>query len=140
MRNNHEITLKQYAAHCDEQPISLGTAGSYGMEKLTIIREGVWAEYDILATFHPPVGDALPGEWISDRDVYAVGTAPTTGAQVAYKLAEPVPFTATGGQAVPALTGVNTLLTDADTLTVTGRADPVKRITDLEAAAKATTS
>ena len=27
-------------------------------------------------------GEALTGEWISDRDVYAVGTTPTTGAQV----------------------------------------------------------
>ena len=45
--------------HCKEQPLYLGTAGSYGMEMLTIIREGVWAEYDILAAFHPPVGAAV---------------------------------------------------------------------------------
>lgn len=59
MKNNHEIILKQYAACCKEQPLYLGTAGSYGMEMLTIIREGVWAEYDILAAFHPPVGAAV---------------------------------------------------------------------------------
>ena len=59
MKNNHEITLKQYAAHCEEQSLNLGTAGSYGMEMLSIVREGVWAEYDILATFHSPVGDAV---------------------------------------------------------------------------------
>lgn len=59
MKNNHEITLKQYAAYCEEQPLYLGTAGSYGMEMLSIVREGVWAEYDVLATFHPPVGDAV---------------------------------------------------------------------------------
>ena len=59
MKNNHEIILKQYAAYCKEQPLYLGTAGSYGMEMLTIIREGVWAEYDILAAFHPPVGAAV---------------------------------------------------------------------------------
>lgn len=59
MKNNHEITLKQYAAYCEEQPLYLGTAGSYGMEMLSIVREGVWAEYDILATFHPPVGAAV---------------------------------------------------------------------------------
>ncbi|WP_418783577.1 SGNH/GDSL hydrolase family protein, partial [Hominenteromicrobium sp.] len=47
------------AAYCKEQPLYLGTAGSYGMEMLTIIREGVWAEYDILAAFHPPVGAAV---------------------------------------------------------------------------------
>lgn len=59
MKNNHEIILKQYAAYCKEQLLYLGTAGSYGMEMLTIIREGVWAEYDILAAFHPPVGAAV---------------------------------------------------------------------------------
>lgn len=41
-------------------------------------------------------------------------------------------FTATGAQPIPALSGVNTVLTDADSVTVTGRADPIKRITDLE--------
>lgn len=59
---------------------------------------------------------------------YAAGTP----VQVGYKLAEPVPFTATGAQALPALAGVNTVLTDANSMTVTGRADPIKRITDLE--------
>lgn len=55
-----------------------------------------------------------------------------TPVQICYKLAEPVPFTATGAQPMPALAGVNTVLTDADSATVTGRADPIKRITDLE--------
>ena len=39
---------------------------------------------------------------------------------------------ATGAQPLPALKGTNTVLTDADSATVTGRADPIKRITDLE--------
>lgn len=55
-----------------------------------------------------------------------------TPVQIAYKLAEPIPFTATGAQPLPALAGVNTVLTDADSATVTGRADPIKRTTDLE--------
>ena len=55
-----------------------------------------------------------------------------TPVQIAYKLAEPVPFTATGAQPLSALAGVNTVLTDADSATVTGRADPIKRIADLE--------
>ena len=42
------------------------------------------------------------------------------------------PFTATGAQPLPALAGANTVLTDADSATVTGRADPIKRIIDLE--------
>lgn len=61
---------------------------------------------------------------------YAAGTP----VQVCYTLAEPVPLTTTGAQPIPALAGVNTVLTDADSATVTGRADPIKRIEDLEAA------
>ena len=59
---------------------------------------------------------------------YAAGTP----VQIAYKMATPEPFTATGAQPIHALPGVNTIMTDADALTVTGRADPIKRITDLE--------
>lgn len=55
-----------------------------------------------------------------------------TPVQICYRLAEPVPFTATGAQPLSALAGANTVLTDADSVTVTGRADPIKRITDLE--------
>lgn len=51
---------------------------------------------------------------------------------VSYQLTAPTPFTATGAQPISALSGVNILLTDADSVTVTGRADPIKRITDLE--------
>lgn len=67
---------------------------------------------------------------------YAAGTP----VQIAYKLAEPVPITATGAQPIPALSGVNTVLTDADSVTVTGRADPIKRITDLEDAVASMTN
>ena len=87
-------------------------------------------------------GETLPAEWICDRAAYAVGTTPPNGAQVAYKLDKPKPFTATGGAAIPALSGTNTVLTDADSVTVTGRADPIQtiaklsdRIAALEAAA-----
>ena len=67
---------------------------------------------------------------------YAAGTP----VQVCYKLASPVPITATGAQPIPALSGVNTLMTDADSVTVTGRADPIKRITDLEDAVASMTT
>lgn len=65
-------------------------------------------------------------DFLSFLDTYSV--------QVCYKLATPTPFTATGAQPIPALAGVNTVLTDADSVTVKGRADPIKRITDLEEA------
>lgn len=50
---------------------------------------------------------------------YAAGTP----VQIAYKLATPIPFTARGAQPLSALAGANTVLTDADSITVTGRAD-----------------
>ena len=61
---------------------------------------------------------------------YAAGTP----VQVCYKLAETVPFTATGGGEIKALRGTNTLLTDGDTLTVTGREDLIHAISELRAA------
>ena len=80
----------------------------------------------------------LLGKYFQDVNAFnaylAAQYAAGTPVQVSYKLAEPVPFTATGAQPLPALVGVNTVLTDADSATVTGRADPIKRIEDLEAA------
>jgi hypothetical protein len=80
----------------------------------------------------------LLGKYFQDVNAFnaylAAQYAAGTPVQVSYKLAEPVPFTATGAKPLPALVGMNTVLTDADSATVTGRADPIKRITDLEAA------
>lgn len=78
---------------------------------------------------------ALDGPFATVNDLksyLAAQKAAGTPVQIAYKLSEPVPFTATGAQPIPALAGTNTVLTDADSATVTGRADPIKRITDLE--------
>ena len=77
-------------------------------------------------------GGSLPGEWMSDRDVYSAGATPTTGAQVAYKLATPQPIQATGGQSIPALPGTNTLFADAGSVTVSGLSDTVETFNALE--------
>jgi hypothetical protein len=85
--------------------------------------------------------DTYAGETADEWKSYlAAQYAAGTPVQIAYKLAEPVPFTATGAQPISSLSGVNTLLTDADALTVTGRADPIKRITDLEDAVASMTT
>ena len=55
---------------------------------------------------------------------YAAGTPVT----IAYKLVTPTAFQATGSQLLPALSGENVLITNADSLTVTGRADPVATV------------
>lgn len=89
-------------------------------------------------TKYPNTNDGLR-EWM---DYLASQYAAGTPVQVVYQLADSVPFTATGGAAIPALSGTNTVLTDADSVTVTGRADPIQtiaklndRIAALEAAA-----
>ena len=78
---------------------------------------------------------------VDDLNAYvAAQYAAGTPVQITYKLATPTPFTVTGPQPIPALSGVNTLLTDADSVAVTGRADPIKRITDLEDAVASMTT
>ena len=62
---------------------------------------------------------------------YAAGTP----VQVAYKLATPVPFTATGGAEIKALDGVNTLLTDGDTISATYTQSPAILLKSLQAQA-----
>ena len=77
-------------------------------------------------------GETILKEWISDRDIYSADKNPTVGAQVAYRLAEPVPFTATGARPIPALAGANTVLTDADSVSVSGRADLIHIIKNIQ--------
>lgn len=69
-------------------------------------------------------GETLPGRWISDRDVYAAGTSPTAGAQVIYELATPVTYQLTPAQ-LAALSGYNAVSSDAGSVSVTYKADPV---------------
>lgn len=85
-------------------------------------------------------GDTIPDDADAWKAYLAAQYAAGTPVQIAYKLAEPVPFTVTGAQPISALSGVNTLLTDADSVTATGRADPIKRITDLEDAVASMTT
>lgn len=54
-------------------------------------------------------GETLPGEWISDRDEYAAGAVPTTGAQVVYKLADPITYQLTRAEVQRALNCVDYL-------------------------------
>ena len=65
----HEITLDGYAAQCAEQPIRLGTAGSYGVETLSVMRKGEWVDYDIIVAFHPPKGESVQIRLESDNVV-----------------------------------------------------------------------
>lgn len=83
-------------------------------------------------------GETLPGEWISDRDVYVAGTTPTTGAQVVYKLATPVTYHLTP-QEITSLLGTNNLWADTGDSEVEYRANTElwvqRKITEAVAAA-----
>lgn len=57
------------------------------------------------------------------KSYLASQAAAGTPVQVAYKLATPEPFQATGNQGLPAVAGLNTVYTDGDSLDVTGRQD-----------------
>lgn len=52
----------------------------------------VTVEWGYIASYN---GESLPGAWISDRDVYAAGTTPTTDAEVCYELATPTTLSLT---------------------------------------------
>jgi hypothetical protein len=85
-------------------------------------------------------GETLPSTWISDRDVYAEGTTPTTGAQVVYKLADPVEYQLTP-QEITTLLGTNNIWSDAGSIAVEYPADTKmyidQKITEAIAAAMA---
>lgn len=67
-------------------------------------------------------GETLPGVWISDRDVYAEGTTPTTGAQVVYELATPIEIPLTP-EVITLLKGENNIWTDSGTSEIEYKVD-----------------
>ena len=67
--------------------ISFGSAGTVYKANLDVLTGVLTVTHGQIASYS---GQTLTGEWISDRDKYAVGTTPTTGAQVVYELATPV--------------------------------------------------
>ena len=67
-----------------------------------------WWTYGYIASYN---GETLPSTWISDRDVYAEGSTPTTGAEVVYELATPITYQLTPTQ-VNSLLGQTNLWAD----------------------------
>ena len=104
---NEDGTESAYAT------IQLGTTVYGGeidfTEGTAEVTDGYIASYD---------GETLPSTWISDRDVYAEGTTPTTGAEVVYKLATPIEIDLTPAQ-LEMLKGYNRVSSDdASSITI----------------------
>lgn len=81
---------------------------------LDVVRGKLIVDRAIIASYN---GESLPSTWISDRDVYAAGATPTTGAQVVYKLAEPIEYQLTP-QEVKTILGVNNIWCDSGKVSV----------------------
>ena len=79
------IELYGYNEYTIAFPQDAGTV--YG-GTLEVYKDGSGKLISTMANIANYDGETLPGAWISDRDAYAEGTTPTTGAQVVYELAE----------------------------------------------------
>lgn len=122
---DNEVQLELGSTPTPYEPYQPGTTATLTLPETIYggtvdVATGVGSkEWGYIASYN---GESLPGEWISDRDVYAAGTTPTTGGQVAYKLATPEPFQATGNQPLTSLLGYNTIYTNGDTITLNRKA------------------
>ena len=103
-----------------ENAISGNTLGIYHYSKSTFVfgfPRAPLREYGFI--------DGNTETYITALKAYLAAQAEAgTPVTIAYALATPTQFQATGNAPIPALPGVNTVYSDADSVTVTGRADP----------------
>lgn len=110
-RNSVTLTVNS-----DDTEITFGQTVYGGT--VNVIEGGTSSTYGYIASYD---GEELPGAWISDRDVYAAGTTPTTGAEVSYVLATPDELT-TPANEIALVNGENILSTNGDTINITYKA------------------
>ena len=113
------VTLASLAAKCTAFPLA-DISGNNNNNGFNGWNAALYIRWASLSTV-----DALKSYLASK---YAAGTP----VQICYKLAEPVPFTAAGAQPIFPLAGANTLLTDADNVSVSGRADLIHIIKKIQ--------
>ena len=109
-----------FAGACSHYPVDTANRNYLRNQSVAISTNGTIFFFDA----------ALGGEtdataWKAYLAAQAAAGTPVT---IAYKLATPAPIQATGSAPIPALPGVNTVYSDADSVTVTGRADPIHTI------------
>lgn len=98
-----------------EQTVSWqSAAGTVYGAKFNAVTGALTVTHGYIASYS---GQTLPGEWISDRAVYAAGTTPPTGAQVVYELATPVIYELTP-PTITTLLGINNIWADCGEVAV----------------------
>lgn len=133
--DNYDIQLEVGSTATDYEPYQGETvtvnweteAGTVYGGSLDVVSGKLTVDRGYIASYN---SETLPSTWISDRDVYAEGTSPTTGAQVVYKLAEPVEYQLTP-QEIRTLLGENNIWSDAGDVSVDYPADTKTYIDDL---------
>ena len=116
------------------------SSGAYGGAQLGFGLADSKTKYLIISVANDALADTSSNDAAikSFKAFLAAQYAAGTPVQIAYKLAEPVPFQATGNGPIMPLEGeTNTIMTDADSVSVTGRADPIRIIQQLQAAQSA---
>lgn len=113
------VTLTQTGSTTNTYEVELTGRGNVYKGTLDVTSGELVVNWGHIASYN---GETLPGEWISDRDEYASGTTPTTGADVYYALATPQTYTLTPTQ-LSNLIGQNSIQADAGEVTVTYRTD-----------------
>ena len=115
----HEINVTGYNAATEEKSLNLGTAASYGVEKLHITFDAAWDDLSKSATFNcgkpgrglRPVTRMIDENGIvdvpqeatavatKDGTITLLGVAPGSGQRISVD----IPYTVTGHAAVPSL-------------------------------------
>lgn len=116
------------------------SSGAYGGAQLGFGLADSKTKYLIISVANDALADTSSNDAAikSFKAFLAAQYAAGTPVQIAYRLAEPVPFQAAGNGPIMPLEGeTNTVITDADSVTVTGRADPIRIIQQLQAAQSA---
>lgn len=78
---------------------------------LDLLTGELWKTWEHIASYN---GETLPGIWLSNRDLYIEGTAPTAEAEVVYELVAPQLVTTFEPQVIRTLRGVNNIWSNAN--------------------------
>ena len=116
------------------------SSGAYGGAQLGFCLADSITKYLIISVANDALADTSSNDAAikSFKAFLAAQAAAGIPVQIAYKLATPTPFTVTGNAEIMPIPGeTNTVMTDADSVAVTGRADPIRIIQQLQAAQSA---